>query len=83
MPKTPEASPLTQAREVIRRKEEAALGYYEGNCPNPECENPSLKTVMRTPDENIGPGPIFVACGNCGWAETGINWQERTGEKLF
>lgn len=83
MLKTPETSPLTQARKEIRREEETAIDYYGGACPNPDCGSPSLKTARRPSDEYVGLGPIFVTCGECGWTETGIDWQERTGKKLF
>lgn len=75
MPKSPEI--------LAENKTQSAIDFYKGICPNPDCQKPSLDGLPRPADENIGPGPIFVKCQECGWVETGIDYEERTGKKLW
>jgi len=74
---------LQRTRNTIKELRQQTINFYEGVCPNLNCQKPSLEAVLRPADENIGSGLIFVRCRECGWAETGIDYEERTGEKLW
>lgn len=79
----PNSSELQRAKNILKELGQQAIAFYNGICPNSDCQESSLEAVPRPTDENIGLGPIFVRCHECGWAETGIDYEERTGEELW